>query len=236
MKKGPVYGTIIAMVVVTSALIFIDWSQVLNAVSQEIEEKKPFEKVQQNLEKSKELLEPFLSEPYKAADPVARNDLEIENNSSEINVSSLEQKVHAWTNYYRERNGLSTLTFNSKIASIARDHSNDMAQNNYFSHNDLYGRNLSYRYEKAGFECAIQQGNYIYQGAENLWRGWTFKYTINGMPSGYYEDDELAKLIVDSWMNSPGHRKNILTDYWISEGIGIAITKDGKVYATQNFC
>lgn len=40
-------------------------------------------------------------------------------------------------------------------------------------------------------------------------------------------------------MNSTGHRKNILRDYWQNEGIGVYFVEiDGKarVYATQNFC
>jgi len=37
-------------------------------------------------------------------------------------------------------------------------------------------------------------------------------------------------------MNSPGHKKNILTPYWRSEGIGGFIAPDGKVLVTQNFC
>jgi uncharacterized protein YkwD len=37
-------------------------------------------------------------------------------------------------------------------------------------------------------------------------------------------------------MNSRGHRKNILFSHWRSEGIGVAIAPDGKVYITQNFC
>ena len=37
-------------------------------------------------------------------------------------------------------------------------------------------------------------------------------------------------------MNSSGHRSNILADAWRNEGIGIYVTDEGKVYATQNFC
>jgi len=53
--------------------------------------------------------------------------------------------------------------------------------------------------------------------------------------SDYYTLEELAAQAVASWMDSPGHRENILTDYWLAEGIGIVIAPDGRVYVTENF-
>jgi uncharacterized protein YkwD len=47
---------------------------------------------------------------------------------------------------------------------------------------------------------------------------------------------KIAESTVHGWMNSQGHRKNILTPRWKSEGIGVAISPDDKVYITQNFC
>lgn len=56
----------------------------------------------------------------------------------------------------------------------------------------------------------------------------------------YDTPEGLATGIVDSWMNSTGHRENILRPYWNGEGIGIEIVETGdgmtKVWATQNFC
>lgn len=46
---------------------------------------------------------------------------------------------------------------------------------------------------------------------------------------------ELAESIVDGWMDSEGHRENILRDRFEAEGIGVYTTNDGTVYATQNF-
>jgi uncharacterized protein YkwD len=37
-------------------------------------------------------------------------------------------------------------------------------------------------------------------------------------------------------MNRRGHRQNILTPHWETEGIGVFITPDGRVLLTQNFC
>ena len=48
--------------------------------------------------------------------------------------------------------------------------------------------------------------------------------------------EKIAQTTVQGWMKSPGHRKNILTPYFKSEGIGIVVSPDDKVYITQNFC
>lgn len=52
-------------------------------------------------------------------------------------------------------------------------------------------------------------------------------------------ESELAEIIVTQWMESTGHRENILRPEWNSEGIGVAIDDtedDTVVYVTQNFC
>ena len=52
---------------------------------------------------------------------------------------------------------------------------------------------------------------------------------------GYRGVNAIASATVDGWMNSPGHRANILTSYFQSTGIGVAISGN-EVYLTQNFC
>ena len=46
----------------------------------------------------------------------------------------------------------------------------------------------------------------------------------------------LAQKAVNGWMNSKGHRENILKASYDRTGIGVAVAEDGKVYFTQNFC
>ena len=48
--------------------------------------------------------------------------------------------------------------------------------------------------------------------------------------------DEIAERAVTGWMNSPGHRQNILTPRYEIEGIGVAFSADNKIYITENFC
>ncbi|RDZ32005.1 CAP domain-containing protein, partial [Haloferax sp. Atlit-24N] len=62
----------------------------------------------------------------------------------------------------------------------------------------------------------------------------------NVVGAGYLAtEQELADGLMDQWMNSTGHRKNILTPEWNNIGVGVYIIEESggtAVYATQNFC
>lgn len=157
----------------------------------------------------------------------------------EINIQELEKQIHDLINEEREKRGLSALAWNDKLSVIARKHSQDMANRNYFAHSDPEGHDFSYRYQQEGFNCDVRVGNYIYMGAENIFQNNLYSSVTyyGGIPSyDWNSQDEIAESTVQGWMNSPGHRQNILTAYWKSEGIGVAISDDDKVYITEDFC
>jgi len=150
--------------------------------------------------------------------------------SGPLNSASIEKRVHTLINRERTSKGFSPLKFDPKLSSIARGHSRDMSARGYFSHNSLDGRDFSYRYDKGGFECRVKVGSTIYMGAENI---------FNIMFTGAQTAEQIANSTVNGWMDSKGHRKNILTPHWGREGIGVFIGLDGNmvvVYITQNFC
>jgi uncharacterized protein YkwD len=163
-----------------------------------------------------------------------------------IDITSLEKQIHNLINDERRKNGLTGISWDDKLASIARGHSQDMANRGYFSHYDLEGHDIAYRYEKAAYTCSIYyktdpDGTQWYAtGAENIFQNNLYDtvYYINGIPTSYdwNNQDKIATSTVQGWMNSPGHRENILTSYWMNEGIGIAISSDDKVYITEDFC
>ena len=157
---------------------------------------------------------------------------------SELDRSRVEQLVHKYINKRRTEHGLGTLSFDTDLREIARYHSKDMAQNDYFSHTSPDGESRSDRYEKFGYDCrAYITDTRYYTGGENI--AYTYYDTDVSTDQGtihHDNADELAAGIVRQWMNSQGHRENILTEAWNNEGIGVYITSEGKVYATQNFC
>ena len=152
-------------------------------------------------------------------------------------IAALERGVHELVNQQR----VSPLGFDVALAAIARSHSADMARHNYFSHTNLRGQSPSDRGAAAGYECRKDYGTYYTHGlAENIY--WSTLYsrywTRNGVvvSKDYYQLEELASLVVNWWMDSPGHRENILNGSHDVEGIGVAVSADERVYVTQNFC
>jgi uncharacterized protein YkwD len=134
----------------------------------------------------------------------------------------LERLIHERVNHRRDARGLENLTWNEDLATVARYHSNHMANESYFAHVSPSGESPGDRYDAFGVRCA---------GGENLgyvrYRGASFT------------DEELARRIVTGWMNSEGHRENLLRPRFEEEGIGVTVAeRDGSlhVYATQNFC
>jgi|GEM_PF-2360997 len=150
---------------------------------------------------------------------------EIEQKSAdEKYLKDIALQIHELINNERTSRGLFALNWNPTIAKTSVNHSNDMANRNYFQHDSPEGHDFTWRYAEVGFTCAISQGSWIYGGGENIM-----------YMEGYYGVETIAQESVDGWMNSQGHRENILTPYFKTEGIGVA--KSGsEVYVTQNFC
>ena len=156
-----------------------------------------------------------------------------------LRIAQLEKEIHVLINKERKQHHLSPLAWNDALSAIARKHSSDMAKRNYFSHFSPEGNDFSYRYKQEGYSCALPADNLIYLGAENIFQNNLYDRIVYVNNAAYYEWNTMAKIAdttVQGWMNSPGHRKNILTSLWKSEGIGVVISPDDKVYITQNFC
>ena len=147
----------------------------------------------------------------------------------------IEQLVFEKVNAERAMAGVAPLVRDPNLDVVARDHSVDMAANKYYSHTDRNGQDQTGRAEAHGYRPPNPVG--YYGLAENI-----HKVTI-----GYIEKLDgsrtvilnwppfIAGQMVDGWMESPGHRANMLSPYYHYIGIGVAF--DGKYYlATQDFC
>jgi uncharacterized YkwD family protein len=125
-------------------------------------------------------------------------------------VSSYERQVVDLCNQIRSRNGLSPLSLNWELARVARMKSQDMRNRNYFSHQSpTYG---------SPFDMMKSFGiRYSYAG-ENIAAG-----------------QRTPQEVVNSWMNSPGHRANILNPNYTQIGVGYASGGRYGTYWTQMF-
>ncbi|MEQ3554812.1 CAP domain-containing protein [Pseudonocardia nematodicida] len=113
-------------------------------------------------------------------------------------------RVVELTNAQRSAAGCGALRVDPRINAAAQGHSEDMARNGYFDHDSRDGRDFADRISEAGYPSP---------GAENI---------AMGQPD--------AESVVQAWMDSPGHRANILNCSLTTIGVGLA---DG--YWTQNF-
>jgi uncharacterized protein YkwD len=162
------------------------------------------------------------------------------NSPPAVDIPTLEKKIHELINQQRRSNGLSALSYDSSLGSIARKHSADMAQNNFFAHVNPQGLDPTDRGTRDGYSCYKNYGSFYTTGiAENIMQNNLYGSVTyyNGIPRyAWNSQEEIAQSTVSGWMDSPGHRQNILTSTYDREGIGIAIASDDKVYITEDFC
>lgn len=147
----------------------------------------------------------------------------------------IEQAVFEGTNAERVKAGLSPLVRDPNLDVVARDHSLDMAANSYYSHTDLRGggptdRARAHGYSPPGPSPWVGLGEVCHK----------IPVGVISHPSGLPElvvnwPSFIGSSVVAAWMNSPGHRDQMLTPSYRYVGVGIAF--DGKYYlATQDFC
>lgn len=116
-----------------------------------------------------------------------------------------EQMIFDLTNIMRVRFNLPTLTWDNTVAEIALSHSKDMEANGYFDHTSPTYGDLGQRLQREDISYSISGENII---------------------ANYID----AMAAVEGWMNSEGHRENILREEFTSIGVGVY-----NKYYTQNF-
>ena len=151
-------------------------------------------------------------------------------------TSRLEAEIFRLVNIKRVKKDIKPLKPVKKLIKIARAHSKDMAKRDYTSHETPDGLSPSERAKKAGFNIVKKKGRIIRKGiGENIYENY-YALELNGVVKPKLQDvKETAKKAVDGWMNSPGHRKNILNSDYTITGVGAAVSKDKKVKITQVF-
>ncbi|MGW2084503.1 CAP domain-containing protein [Streptomyces sp. NPDC001880] len=122
-------------------------------------------------------------------------------------AASAQSAVLALVNQERAKVGCSPLTASAPLASLAQDFSEDMAARGFFDHTDPDGRTPWDRASKAGVRGLA---------AENIARG---------------QAD--AEAVMDSWMNSDGHRANILDCDYKTLGVGVHYGSGGPWWTLE---
>ena len=127
--------------------------------------------------------------------------------STDTSILSFEKEVVQLVNEIRTQNGLRSLTYDWELSRVARYKSQDMKDNKYFSHTSpVYG---------SPFQMMKSFGITYRSAGENIARGYA-----------------TPQAVVDGWMNSSGHRANILNASFTRIGVGYVA---GGHYWTQMF-
>ena len=126
-----------------------------------------------------------------------------------LDAAAYEAEVVKLTNAERTAKGCPALRVDERLVAAARAHSTDMVRANFFSHTGSDGSN---------FVVRVQRTGYSDPSAENI-------------AYGYRTPQD----VVTGWMNSAGHRANILNCKSVAIGVGLVIRADGTTYWTQDF-
>ena len=125
----------------------------------------------------------------------------------------VEQRIFDAVNDARARRGVPVLRWNARIAEQARHHSRRMLERHFMSHDDPQAGGPGNRLSMAGIAWRAC--------AENIYE--------------QYGDRDPARSSVQSWLQSSGHRRNMLSATYTDTGIGVAISRNGEYLITQMF-
>lgn len=129
-------------------------------------------------------------------------------------LTAFEADILAGVNAQRQAAGLAPLQLDGRLVGVARERSNDMAVNNYFSHTSPTG--------DTAFTIMDRYGIPYGWAGENLARN-------------NYPDSEAVAVALQDWMASQGHRENILSPHYSLIGVGAAVDAAGMKYFTLIF-
>lgn len=148
-----------------------------------------------------------------------------------LDEAAVEALIHERINDIRAEHNLSALSYNADLAVVAYNHSVHMAEADFFAHEDPDGNGPADRVEADDNVSCDGVGENLAQGY------WQQEFTnYDGETIQLDTEAELAEWFVDAWMDSEGHRENILQNEWDEQGLGVYLNEDGAVYATQKFC
>ena len=132
------------------------------------------------------------------------------NDTTVGNFSAFQKEVVDLVNIERTNRGLNPLKLDKELSNVATTKSQDMIDKNYFDHNSpTYG---------SPFDMMKKFGISYRSAGENIAMG-----------------QKSPKEVVNAWMNSQGHRENILNSSFTDIGVGVAKDSNGTIYWTQMF-
>jgi len=161
----------------------------------------------------------------------------------EITAAELERQIHQQINRVRQNHGLSQLDRDELLAAIARKHSSDMASYHFFSHTNLQGEGPVERAKNLGWDKKKQRdpNTWVIGPGENIFMNNLYDKVVTIKENdvavkkeyAWKTQEEIVQSTVQGWMDSPPHRKNILSPNYDQQGIGVTISGH-EIYVTED--
>jgi|GEM_PF-2679510 len=137
-------------------------------------------------------------------------------------LADIEENIWRLVNKKRQEEGLPPLSWSEEAGKIARAKAKEMYDYNYFAHGSPYSGSMEEQFERFG---GLVLGENVFAIGENI-----------AMSTGRSKEQLAASFWMDMWMNSPGHRANILNENYTHMGVGVILGEDGRAIAVQEFC
>ncbi len=137
---------------------------------------------------------------------------------ADTKICQIEYEIFNLVNQARAREGKTTLRFDGKLSYVSRDWSKKQANNRDIGHSGFPGSRQNVYRNKFGSPIPFFK-------AENV--AMNSAYNLNSSAI------QVATALMNQWMNSSGHRMNIMSSSSRSIGVGVAFSRG--VYGTQIF-
>jgi len=147
----------------------------------------------------------------------------------DFDVNLISQKIFLLVNEQRTK----PLSWNDSLALLAKNHSDDMFERNFYDHINPDEDDVTARAKKAGISTEKDLGDRVQIGlGENLTNVVNGDYTF---ACGFLEnEDQIAECAVKRWQKSPPHYSNFLDTDYDETGVGVAQIGN-EFYFTQVF-
>lgn len=159
----------------------------------------------------------FTFVPLRAVSEAAGADVEWDGDTRTVTITAEQSTFDSWglevlelVNAERQKNGHMPLKWDDSLAQLAEEHCRDMIERNFFAHDNPDGETPFDRMKNAGLS--------YWSAGENIAAG-----------------QASPEAVVEAWLNSPGHRQNILNEDF--EYMGVSAVKGGHygIYWAQEF-
>ena len=145
-----------------------------------------------------------------------------------VDAADVEAFIHHEVNDRRADRNLTTIEWDATVASVARAHSADMHERDYFDHGNPEGQDPFDRFQDVASYCQTY--------GENLAMTWIDRDIAGHDGDRHQTAEDVAVGVVEQWMESPPHREAMFAERWDRGGVGVYLGDDGQVLATYNFC